>query len=461
MNERGEREWHSKMARRRAALPALLFGCILAGTTTAWADNWPQFRGEYARGIDDSVPLPTTWNVQKGENILWEIPVPGRALASPIVWGNRIYIATAVEFGKSNPKVDDRSTVQDDAVNQWRMLAIDRANGAIVWDTLVREGVPKVMRHISSSHANSTPATDGKRIVVIYSAEGMFCLDASGKLLWEKDLGPMDSGYYQMPRMQWGYGSSPVIHDGKVIVLCDVQKGSFIALCDVATGKEIWRTPREDVPSSGTPTIVTTAGRKQIVVNGWRQAGGYDFETGQELWRHNGGGDIPIPTPIAGHDLIYLTSAHGRDLPIRAIRADANGDISADDAGAKNPAVAWQHERLGAYVPTPILIGSSVFSTTNRGVLTCIDAKSGDIHFTEAIAMGNMRGGGCASPVSDGRHIYFTSTNGTVFVVPVQNKLSVVAANRLGDPCDTTPAISNGEIFFRTKGKLIAVGARR
>jgi len=276
-------------------------------------------------------------------------------------------------------------------------------------------------------------------------------------VLWKKDLGPMDSGYYMSPTAQWGFASSPVIHDGKVVVLCDVQKDSFLALFDLADGKEIWRVERKDVPTWGTPAVITDGGRTQIVVNGWHQSGGYDFATGKELWKLDGGGDIPVPTPISANGFIYLTSAHGKFRPIRAIRLDASGEITPTDPGATNAAIVWAHPRQGNYMQTPIVVGDFLYACLDSGVLTCFDAKAGTIRYTERLSRAGE--GFTASPVSDGRTLFFTSELGKVFVVPASPEFSVAATNELGETCMATPALADGVLYFRTRGQLIAIGA--
>lgn len=427
------------------------------------AANWPQYRGVQANGVDDSAALPTTWKVGSGENVRWQTPIPGLAHSAPIVWGNRVYAATAVQAGaKSDLKVGlygNIDSVKEKETNQWRLLALDKATGKIVWNVLAHESVPKVARHTKATHCNSTPATDGQRIVAIFGSEGLFCFDTAGKLLWKKELGPMDSGYFQVPTAQWGFASSPIIHDGKVVVLCDVQKDSFLAVFDLADGKELWRTPRKDVPTWSTPTVVTAAGRTQIAVNGWHHTGGYDFATGKELWKYDGGGDIPVPTPITANDLIYFTSAHGRSRPMRAVRADATGDLTPVDNDSKHPAIAWEHDRRGNYMQTPILVGDLLYGCADIGLLTCFDAKTGEVRYSERLS--NVGEGFTASPVSDGRHLYFTSELGNVYVVPVGAKFSVAKANKLEETCLATPAISDGALFFRTREKLLAIGAKR
>jgi outer membrane protein assembly factor BamB len=436
-----------------------LAAALLCVALQAAADNWPQFRGAGARGLNETRPLPTGWNLETGANVRWQMPIPGLAHASPIVWGQRVYIATAVTAGNAELKVGlygDIKPLEEKESHEWRLLALELGTGRTLWNTLGHEGIPRAKRHPKATPCNSTPATDGSRIVALFGSEGLFCFDNAGKLVWKKDLGPMDSGFFLVPSAQWGFASSPVIVSGKVIVLCDVLTNSFLAAYDLGDGKEVWRTPRHDVPTWGTPTIVETPGRKQIVVNGWHFTGGYDFATGRNLWHLDGGGDIPVPTPIFAHGLIYLTSAHGRHAPIRAVRPDVTGDITPADPGQTNAAIVWAHPRRGNYMQTLIVIGDLLFSCTDSGVLTCFDARTGATNYIQRLAGSSQ--GFTASPVSDGRNIYFTSEQGAVFVVGASNQCTLVATNELQETCLATPAIADGNLLFRTRGKLIAIG---
>jgi outer membrane protein assembly factor BamB len=267
----------------------------------------------------------------------------------------------------------------------------------------------------------------------------------------------MDSGYFQSKSAQWGFASSPVIHDGKVIVQCDVQVGSFLAVFDLKDGRELWRAPRKDVPTWSTPTVVTLGGRTQIIVNGWRHTGGYDFAAGKELWKLDGGGDIPVPTPITGHGFAYLTSAHGKFRPMNAIRLDASGNITPFEVGTPNNAIAWAHPRQGNYMQTPILVGDRLYGCSDAGVVTCFDARTGDIRFSERLPAGQ---GYTASPVASAGKLYFTSETGKVYVVPAGDTLSITATNDLGETCLATPALANGALIFRTRGQVVCVGGK-
>jgi outer membrane protein assembly factor BamB len=441
-------------------LTPLLLGLALAASSLS-AANWPQYRGPQASGVDASAEAPTRWDVTTSSNVLWKAPLAGLGHAAPILWGDRIYTISATKSGKADLKVGlygDIDPVEDTEVHEWHLVAFDRATGRQVWDTVGHRGVPRVKRHTKSTHANSTPATDGKRIVAIFGSEGLFCFDTSGKALWKRDLGPMDSGYYQVKSAQWGFASSPVIDGGRVLVQCDVQKGSFLAAYDLETGKPLWKTDRADVPTWGTPTVFEHGGRRQVAVNGWHHIGGYDPETGRELWRLDGGGDIPVPTPVVGNGLIYLTSAHGKLRPMRAVRAGATGDVTPADPAQTNAAIAWVHPRQGNYMQTPILVDGLLFGGFDIGLVTCFDAVTGAIQYSERLTPAGR--GWTSSPVSDGRNLFFTSEEGEVAVVKVSRKFEPLGVNRLEETHLSTPALADGVLYFRTRGHLVAIGRK-
>jgi outer membrane protein assembly factor BamB len=427
----------------------------------ACAANWPQFRGPDACGVDASAATPVHWDVEKGENIRWHTAIPGLAHSSPIIWDHVIYISTAVSQDTQDVKVGlygDIASADDQESHQWRLLAIDKDSGKVLWDKLATEGIPRGKRHPKATHCNSTPATDGEHIVAIFGSEGLFCFDLNGKPLWKKDLGPMKSGYYVVPSAQWGFSSSPVIHDGKVVVLCDVLGDSFLAEFAVADGRELWRTPRKDVPTWGTPAVAKAGGRTEILVNGWHNTGAYDFADGKEIWKLEGGGDIPVPTPIVNSNLAYFTSGHGAERPMRAIRLDDHA-VTVTQTGVTNPAIAWKQERKGDYMQTPILVGDFLYGCLDVGILTCFEANPGAVKYSERL--GNGSEGFTASPVSDGRNLYFTSEVGHVYVIPANGTFSVAATNDLKETCLSTAAISDGTLFYRTRHELLAIGETR
>jgi outer membrane protein assembly factor BamB len=436
---------------------SLLLGNLPANA----AGNWPQFRGPQASGVADS-DAPLTWNLDTGDNVRWQTPVPGLAHASPILWEGKIYLTTAVRPGaKPDLKIGlygDGKSYTEKEPHQWRLLCLDQATGRTLWDKLAHESVPRLERHTKATHCNSTPATDGQRIVAMFGSEGLFCFDLGGRPLWRKDLGKLHAGPYDHPSMQWGFASSPVLQDGKVVVQCDTLSEQFLAVFDAADGRELWRTPRSEVTAWSTPIIATNPDRKQIIVNGWKQIGGYDFNTGRELWRLNGGGDIPVASPILAGDFVILTSGHGKYRPMRAVRLTATGDITPPEMGATNQFVAWCHPRKGNYLQTPIAVGDLLWGCLDNGVVTCFDWKTGQLHYEERLGSGSQ--GFSASPVAAGRHLYFTGEQGDVFVLAATNRFTVLATNKLGGISLSTPAVSDGALYVRTTEKMLALGPK-
>ena len=441
----------------RTTLLTAAVGVFLAGTV--FAGDWPQYRGPNASGVDGSAAAPQKWDVEKCENMLWKTPIPGLAHSSPILWGDRVYVTTAVQPEKSELKVGlygDIGSAEDQVKHEWRLLALDQETGKVLWNQVGYAGVPRAKRHPKSSHCSSTPATDGKHIVAILGSEGLFCFDTDGKVLWKKDLGPMVTGYFLVPSAEWGFASSPVIHEGKVVVLCDVLTNSFLAVYNITDGKEVWRVPRSDVPTWSTPTVVKAAGKTQILVSGWHHTGAYDFANGKQLWNLDGGGDIPVPTPIYSKEMAYFTSGHGRGgRPIRGIRLDASGEITPKDSSGTNSAIVWV-KPWGNYMQTPILVGPWLFACSDVGIVSCFDPATGTPEFSERI--GNGSEGFTSSPVSDGRNLFIASEIGNVYVVPVTNTFSVVATNKMNETCMATPALSHGKLFYRTRENLVAIG---
>jgi outer membrane protein assembly factor BamB len=457
---------------RLAILPILLCSSTLA-------QHWPQFRGPAASGLPSQpTTLPTEFNIESTQNIAWRTPIPGLAHASPIIWSNTVYLLTVVSGEKAELKVGlygDIAAANDNGPQTWRLLALDKQTGHILWDKVAHAARPRVKRHTKATHANSTPATDGTHIAAIIGSEGLFCFDSRGELLWKKDLGPMDSGFFMSKSAQWGFASSPVIHDGKIIVQCDVQTNSFIAAFDVKNGSELWRTERTDVPTWSTPTIVKIgsgdSAQTNILVNGWHHTGAYDLQTGREIWKHDGGGDIPTPTPIIGvfgtEQFAYFTSAHGRFRPMMAIRLTTpdgkpnpgtRGDITAPTLGETNAAIAWIHPRQGAYMQTPILVGHTLYSCTDNGILTAFSARTGQIHYSERLVPGGQ--GFTTSPVSDGKNIFFASETGNIFVVPAAEKFSKSGPFPLNETVMATPAISANGLYMRTRDHLVCIRER-
>ena len=440
----------------------LLLLATLAHPGESKTVNWPQFRGPGASGIAEGFETPTKWDAAASRNLKWKTPIPGLGLSSPVIWGEKVFLTTATsDRQKDSLKIGiyhEIAPVEADGIHEWKLYCINKGTGKIIWERVCHKGVPKGKRHTKSSHANCTPATDGRRVVSFFGSEGLYCHDMDGVLLWKKDFGNLDAAFFRVPRAQWGFASSPIIHEGVVLIQCDVLKNSFLAALKLENGKVIWEKARNDLPAWSSPAVHGEGDKTQVIVNGYRHIGGYDFHTGSELWRFQGGGDIPVPTPITGHGLAFITNAHGRMAPIYAIRLDSRGDISLKGSATSSTGVPWSTRRGGAYMQTPLLYGGRLYNCRDNGVLACYEAKTGKVVYEARLGTGF--GGFTGSPVASGGNIYYTSEIGDVVVVKAGTPaLKIISRNPLGEVCLSTPAISEGVLFFRTRSHLMAVSS--
>ena len=444
-------------------LPGLLFATLALKAQMDYQKQWPQFRGPLASGIVETTAIPDQWDLTTGENIRWKRRIPGLGHSSPIVWGNKIFITTAISgSGNNSLKVGlygDIDEVGDRSEHEYRLYCFNKQNGELLWERLVHKGVPVTERHTKSSHANASPATDGKYVVVFFGSEGLYCYDFDGTLVWEKNFGRINAGPYTDPEVEWGYASSPIIHENRVIIQCDIIGGEgFLASLDLRNGEELWRTPREDVATWSTPNFLNQNGQRQIVVNGFSQIGGYDFDSGEVLWTLGNGGDAPVPTPVFAHGLIYIHGSHGRYQPIFAIRPQARGVLTLDKDSTSNEYIVWSIKRGAAYMPTNLIYGDYLYNLRMNGNLTCFDARTGEEIYKERIpdAMGITSSG-----VASGGKIYYSLEQGDVVVVKAGPEFEILSRNPMDDLLMASPAISDNTIFFRTQHYLVAVGPSR
>jgi len=431
-------------------------------------ESWPSFRGPAAGGVADGPPAPTSWNVETGEHVLWKTDLPGLAHSSPVVWGPRVFVTSAVRLaGPSelaslygSPGYGAGKSVTDEGPHAFRLYCLDRESGAILWERTAREGTPQVKRHPKSSHANPTPAVDAQRVVAFFGSEGLYAFDHDGEPLWERDFGLLDCGAPRMEdheQYQWGFASSPVLFEGRVIVQADVQGQSFLTVLDAATGEAVWRVERDEDPCWSTPTVCATSARDapQIVVNGYKHIGGYDLETGAEIWKLVGGGDVPVPTPVVADGLIFITSAHGPLRPIYAIYTDAEGELAMDPDACEG--MCWSN-RQGVYMQTPLVHRGLLYACSDGGVLSCYEALSGAEVYRQRLGSGDT--GFSGSPVAAGEALYFSGESGQVLVVRAGREFELLATNDMGATCMATPAIADGTLYIRTRDQLVAVGER-
>lgn len=417
---------------------------------------WPDFRGPGGSGVATGGTTVAEWNMESGQNIKWTATLPGMGFSSPVIWGDRLFVTSAVTDKEPELKLGlygNIESVEEDDVQRFTVICLNRKTGKTLWTKVVKEAVPAVKRHTKSSHANPTPVTDGKHLIAFFGSEGLFCLDMDGNLKWEKDLGVLDSGFFRVPEAQWGYSSSPALYDGVVYIQADTNSQNFLAAFDAGTGKELWRTPRKDVATFSTPTIYEHNGSKIMAVNGWKHMGGYDAKTGKEVWKMASTGDIPVPTPQIAHGMVYFTNAHGGPSPVYAVKLGAKGDLNSDET--KKEFLSWEQPKGGSYMPTPVIVGDYLYVNNDGGILMCYDAKSGELKYQQRL--GN-RNAFTASPIACGNRIYCNSESGEVFVIEAGPSFKQLAVNQLDGYLMATPAIADSVLYFRTGKGIVAVG---
>jgi outer membrane protein assembly factor BamB len=432
----------------------------LALTPKGIPQNWPMFRGLQASGIADNQGAVVEWNVTTGKNIRWQTPLPGVANSSPLIWGNRVYVANAISSSGDTRFQAGPANVQaysDVSEHSWRLYALDAATGAIVWDKEVYKGAPRTKRHAKGSQAAGTPVTDGRRISVLFGTAGILAtFDTNGNQLWKKDIGGIDAGYIQDPTQQWGHAASPILYQNTVIIQADQQKGSYIAAFDAATGAEVWKTMRDDEQSTwGTPLVVTSPAGDELITNGAKMRG-YDAKTGKLRWTLAPGAPVNVPTPVAANNLVYVTSGY-QLRPIYAIRPGGSGDISLAAGATSNANIAWSVNRDGPYLSSPIVYRGILYSLHNNGALAAYDALTG-----ESIYRGRVGAGGAfsASPIAADGRLYFANEDGQVYVVRAGKEYVQIAINEMGEPITATPAISDGLMVVRTVKGVYGIGTK-
>jgi outer membrane protein assembly factor BamB len=450
------------LSRRHVLLmPALVAVGRLRAAASA---HWPAFRGPNGSGVADGYPMPTRWNADPaagGEaGIVWKTPIPGLGHSSPIIWNDRIWLATAVRNAGEAPLrlglYGDGDAADDNGVQRWMIYCLDTATGRVVWTRTLRTGKPRAERHMKATHANTTLVTDGRHLVSFFGSEGVHCHTLEGDLLWSRELGVINVSKYGIG---WGFGSSPTLFRDRILLQCDSPDDPYLVALSLSDGKELWRARRKDLceRSWATPFVHESGGRVQVVTNGWPFVVSYDFMTGKELWRLRAGGDNPIPTPIAAHGLIYVANGHGAESPLFAVHPDAAGDISLKADESRNAHIEWSVPRNGAYIVTPLVYGDLLYSATNNGVLRCYDAKTGARQYESRLGDGTSAFS--ASPVAGDGKIYWTSEDGDVYVVRAGRTFDLLAHNRMGESCLATPAVWRGTLFFRTRHHLVAIPA--
>lgn len=453
----------------RLALCGLACTCVLVPLANAQPSsgtqgrNWPQWRGPAGTGVAPHANPPVEWS--ESNNIRWKVKLPGHGHASPIVWGDRVYVQTAINTEK---KVEPQEPATQPAepegqrdrrggnrmsratpthIHKFLIIAIDRGTGDVVWQQVLCEALPHEGGHPAASQASNSPVTDGEHIIAYFGSRGLYCLDMQGQVLWEKHFGPMQT------IRGFGEGSSPALHGDTVVVNWDHEGQSFIVAFDKRTGEQRWKVDRDERTSWATPLVVTADGSPQVITSATNGIRSYDLKTGELRWQCGGMTRNVIPSPVCGNGLTYCTSGF-RGSALLAIRhTQARGDITGSDA------IAWVYDGKGTpYVPSPLLYGDKLyFLQENREVLSCVDAERGQPHYSRQRLEG--LGGVFASPVGASDRVYVVGREGKTAVIQHGPEYKLLATNVLDDSFTASPAIVANEIFLRGLAHLYCIAA--
>jgi len=397
---------------------------------------WPQWRGPQNNGVSRTANPPVEWSETK--NVRWKAELPGRGASTPVIWGDRVYVSTAVPVGGTGSRAQHRFLV----------MALNRQDGKVVWQYTAREEAPHEGTHQEfGTMASSSAVTDGQHVITSFESRGIYALDMNGKLVWEKDLGD------KTMRNEFGEGSSPALYKDKLFIVWDHQGESFIVALNKATGAELWRVKRNEIDSWATPLVVENGGKAQVVTGAMRKVIAYDADTGAVVWETGGLTMNPIPSPVSGDGLVILMSGF-RGNSLKAIRyADAKGDITG------TPNIAWSLDRDTPYVPSPLLYdGILYFLKSNNGLLSALDAKTGKPHYQaqRVDAVPSV----FASPVGAAGRIYLLGQQGTGVVLKQGPAMEVLATNTLDDKFDASPALVEREMYLRGYKRLYCVAEK-
>jgi len=436
-----------------------LLAPLLLATGTLAAANWPGWRGPLANGVAPDADPPVEWS--ESTNVLWKIALPGRGTATPVVWGDQVFLLTAVPVeggsqdkpsgpppgGTGGPGGPGGMVEQPKGAQRFTVLSYDRATGRKRWEQVARVQVPHEGHHKDHGFASASPVTDGTRLIVSFGSYGLHGYDMSGKKLWEKNLGAMRT------RNSFGEGSSPALDGTTVVVLWDHEGDDFIAAFDTRDGKELWRQKRDEPTGWCTPLIVSHNGKKQVVVNGTNRARGYDLATGEPLWEDAGQTANAIPSAVADQDRVYLMSGF-RGAALHAITLGRTGDLTGTDA------IAWSHAKSTPYVPSPLLYGDLLyFYSNNSALLSAFDTGTGKARF-EAERIAGLTGV-YASPVGAADRVYLVGRDGGTVVIRRGPKLEIIAKNHLDDGFDASPAVVGKQLLLRGRESLYCLSIGR
>jgi outer membrane protein assembly factor BamB len=336
------------------------------------------------------------------------------------------------------------------------LFALDKHTGEVIWERVSYEGEPVDKRHMKSTYASSTPATDGRIVVAAFGSQGVYAYSVKGELLWSLDFGHLDLGAYDIPTLEWGPASSPIIWNGLVILQCDTQKDSFVIALDAETGETVWKTHRDELPSWGTPSVYEGPSGAELITNAANFIRGYDPRNGKELWRLGGSSKITAPTPIFTEELIVAGSGRRPEKPLFVLRPGSRGDITLADGRTQSDAIVWSRERRGPYMPTPLIYDGILYVLANNGIFDAYELASGKEIYRKRIP--HLGSGFSASPVAADGKIYLSNEDGDMVVIGAGREFKHIATNPMGELLMATPALSQGVMYVRAVHHLFAIG---
>jgi len=434
----------------------LLVSAILFSRVAA-QDAWPQFRGPGSSGISDAAGLPEAWS--STENVAWKVAVPGKGWSCPISWGDRIFLTTAVSEGNEEAAKKglylggDRSKPSGNT-HRWLVLCFDFNSGELLWEAEAHAGIPAQPRHIKNSYASETPCTDGERVFAHFGGIGLFAYDFKGAPVWSRRWES-----YRM-RAGWGTAASPVVYDGKVIVVCDNEQSSFMEALDARTGATLWHTARAEKSNWATPLVWTTPERTEIVTAGTGRVRSYGLD-GRLLWDLQGMSSITIPTPVAGCGMVFVSSGFVLDpmRPIYAIRPGAAGDIGPKKDETASRSIAWCLKEAAPYNPSPILYRDQLYVLLDLGLVASYESRTGKAVYAPQLIAPEARAF-TASPWAYGGKVFCLSEDGDTYVIAAGPTFRVLRKNGLGEMCLATPAVVRDSLILRTVSSLYRIRDR-
>ncbi len=438
---------------RLSAWAILMLGVAVTASGQV-TDNWPQFRGAGSSGVAQGVKLPANWSAT--QNVAWVTPIPGKAWSSPVVWGDKVFVTSAVSAKEVEPPKKGLYVwgfwgTRADSEHRWTVYCLDFATGKVLWERVAYRGPVPGAIHGKNSYASETPVTDGERVIACFGNIGMFCYDMNGRELWAQKWDSYPT------RLGWGPAASPVLYKDRVYYCNDNDKRSFLVALDARTGKPVSRVERDEPSNWATPFVWENAQRTEIITPGRKKVRSYDL-AGKLLWELSGMSTITIPTPVANREMLYVSSGYVSDAlrPLYAIRPGATGDISLKDDETSNKFVAWSDRKGGPYNPSPLLHGEHLYVLYDRGLLSCYDARTGrPVYTRQRLSPGASAF--TASPWACDGKIYCLSEDGETFAVQAGPEFKVLGSNRLDEMTLSTPAVVRDSAIIRTFSKVYRI----